>query len=168
MGCSQDTDDEHKEVNGTLTVQEKREIQPVSFIQMAVTLPRQLWKTSRGHPKSHFLSTAGKKNTDTRLNRDKALMKNVRDTSVIFYMTVGVNAAGTANKSHQTLFCYKTAETQRRQSRQMTVTDAASSTCSNCRQNQGHFLVRLTFFAFSGSWEPRLRMPPNMTKYIAF
>lgn len=99
-------------------------------------------------PKSHFLSTAGKKNTDTRLNRDKALMKNVRDTSVIFYMTVGVNAAGTANKSHQTLFCYKTAETQRRQSRQMTVTDAASSTCSNCRRNQGHFLVRLTFFAF--------------------
>lgn len=96
-------------------------------------------------PKSHFLSTAaGKKNTDTCLNRDKALM--MRDTSVIFYMTAGVNAAGTANKSHQTLFCYKTAEAQRRQSRQTTVTDAASSTCSNCRRNQGHFLVRLTFF----------------------
>lgn len=78
-------------------------------------------------------------------------MKNVRDTSVIFYMTVGVNAAGAANKSHQTLFCYQTAETQRRQSRQTTVTDAASSTCSNCRWNQGHFLVRLTFF-FAFHW----------------
>lgn len=127
-------------------MQEKRKIQPVSFTQMAVALPRQLSKTSRGHPSHIFLSTAGKKNTDTRLNRDKALMKNVRDTSVIFYMTVGVNAAGTANKSHQTLFCYKTAEAQRRQSRQTTVTDAASSTCSNCRRDQGHFLVRLTFF----------------------
>lgn len=148
-------------------MQEKRKIQPVSFIQMAVTLPRQLSKTSRGHPSHIFCLRLGKK-ADACLNRDKALTKNARDTSVIFYMTVGVNAAGTANKSHQTLFCYKTEETQRRQSRQMTVTDAASSTCSNCRQNKGHFLVRLTFFAFKWFLGSSLRIPPNMTKYIAF
>lgn len=166
MGCSQDTDDEHKEVNGTCAGGKGN---PTCLLYPdGRNSSSPVVKDKPRSPKSHFLSTAGKKNTDTRLNHDKALMKNVRDASVIFYMTVGVNAAGTANKSHQTLFCYKTAETQRRQSRQMTVTDAASSTCSNCRQNQGHFLVRLTFFAFSGSWEPRLRIPPNMTKYIAF